>query len=72
MLTVGCGVPLITYLLLTPTLNQVLNLVNAIETKKSPWELVNMPPVMIEAVREGRTHRFIQKFRNRAPFFKVW
>ena len=49
---------------------QILNLIRALEEKKTPWELVNMPPVVIETVKEGRTHKFIQKFRERAPFFK--
>lgn len=49
---------------------QILNLKNAIEQKKTPWELVNMPPGIIETVREGRTNKFIQKFRDRAPFFQ--
>ena len=49
---------------------QILNLVNAIENKKTPWELVNMPPVVVKAVKRGRTREFIQRFRDRTPFFK--
>lgn len=49
---------------------QILNLIRAFEEKKTPWELVNMPPIVIEAVKEGRTRKFIQKVRERAPFFK--
>ena len=49
---------------------QILNLIRALEEKKTPWELVNMPPIAIEAVKEGRTHKFIQKVRERAPFFE--
>ncbi|XP_064382923.1 phosphatidylinositol 4-kinase type 2-beta-like [Halichondria panicea] len=48
---------------------QILNLTSAIENKKTPWELVNMPPVVVESIRRGRTRQFIQKFRARAPFF---
>ncbi len=48
---------------------QILNLTSAIESKKTPWELVNMPPVVVESIRQGRTRQFIQKFRARAPFF---
>ena len=49
---------------------QILNLNRALEEKKTPWELVNMPPIAIESIKEGRTHKFIQKVRDRAPFFK--
>ncbi|CAI7991535.1 Phosphatidylinositol 4-kinase type 2-beta [Geodia barretti] len=49
---------------------QILNLTNALENRKTPWQLVNLPPVTIEAIKEGRTRRFIQKFRDRTPFFK--
>jgi len=51
---------------------QILNLINAIEKKKTPWELVNMLPITIQAVKRGRTPAFIQKFMDRAPFFKGW
>ena len=47
-----------------------MNLIRALEEKKTPWELVEMPPTIIETVKEGRTHKFIQKVRERAPFFK--
>ena len=70
----------ITHLLLLPSLPpslplplsplQILNLTNALETGKTPWQLAKLPPVTIEAIKEGRTRRFIQKFRDRTPFFK--
>lgn len=50
---------------------QILNLKSALEQRKTPYELVNMPANMVETVREGRKHDFIQKFRNRSPFLKV-
>ena len=49
---------------------QMLNLKRALEQQMTPWELANMPPNVVEAVKQGRTHRFIQKFRNQTPFFK--
>lgn len=49
---------------------QILNLKRALEDKKTPYELANMPPNIVEAVKQGRTRNFIQKFRNRSPFFK--
>ena len=58
------------YSTLLSSLFQILNLTNAIENKKTPWELINLPPVTIEAIKDGRTRRFIQKFRDRTPFFK--
>jgi len=30
------------------------------------------PPIMIQAVKRGRTPAFIQKFMDRTPFFKGW
>ncbi len=51
-------------------ITQILNLVSALKQKKTPWELVRMPPTVVESIREGRTHKFIQKFRDRTPFFK--
>ena len=52
------------------TILQVLNLKSALEQRKSPWELVHMPPVTIERVKIGRARRFIQHVRSRPPFFQ--
>lgn len=49
---------------------QVLNLTRALEKQLSPWDLANMHPNIVETVKLGRTHRFMQKFRNQSPFFK--
>jgi phosphatidylinositol 4-kinase type 2 len=49
---------------------QILNLTNAIEQHKSPWQLVHMPPVTIERVKIGRARRFIQHVRSQPPFFQ--
>ncbi|XP_011409619.1 PREDICTED: phosphatidylinositol 4-kinase type 2-alpha-like [Amphimedon queenslandica] len=49
---------------------QILNLTNALEQHKSPWQLVQMPPITIERVRIGRTKRFIQHVRSQPPFFQ--
>ena len=49
---------------------QMLNLKRALSEKMTPWELANMPPNVVETVKHGRTHKFIQKFRDRSPFFK--
>lgn len=48
---------------------QILNLINALENRKSPLDLARMPPVVVESVRKGKTREFIQKFRAKAPFF---
>jgi phosphatidylinositol 4-kinase type 2 len=58
---------------------QILNLVQALKDRKSPVQLVQMPPVTIERKRHGddpgRTNSdtgsyFQQRVQDRMPFFK--
>jgi len=56
---------------------QILNLCQAINEKKTPEQLVNMPPIVIEKSSHitigGRlrtmTDHFQQRIHNRRPFF---
>lgn len=57
---------------------QILNLTQALKEGKSPLQLVQMPPMVIKRMKEGRSgvdkvrqwsDSFQQQFQKRAPFF---
>ncbi|XP_028390921.1 phosphatidylinositol 4-kinase type 2-alpha-like [Dendronephthya gigantea] len=54
---------------------QILNLTEALRQKKSPLELVQMPPVLVQKKKlDGRVHRspnetYTQSFHEKRPFF---
>lgn len=55
---------------------QVINLTQALRDSKSPLQLVQMPPVMVECVRRRDHHQaapgevtFMQSFSKKSPFF---
>ncbi|XP_066927002.1 phosphatidylinositol 4-kinase type 2-alpha-like [Clytia hemisphaerica] len=54
---------------------QILNLTQALKDKKTPAQLVQMPPVYVQRrrtnsdVRDGRGHSFVQSFHDKIPFF---
>ena len=52
--------------------SQILNLCQALEDKKSPLQLVQMPLLRIERRGDGKSNRgsnFIQRFQDKYPFF---
>ena len=54
------------------SLQKVLNLKGVLSSsdKKTPWDLVNMPPATVAVTVTGPGKRnFIQKFRSSRPFF---
>jgi len=50
-------------------------LTQALKDKKTPAQLVQMPPVYVQRrrtasdVRDGRGHSFVQSFHDKIPFF---
>ncbi|XP_065649172.1 phosphatidylinositol 4-kinase type 2-alpha isoform X1 [Hydra vulgaris] len=55
---------------------QILNLNQALRDRKTPAQLVQMPPVYVQrrrltsdVPREGRGHNFVQSFHDKIPFF---
>ncbi|KAL5249197.1 hypothetical protein ACHWQZ_G018149 [Mnemiopsis leidyi] len=53
---------------------QILNLCQALEDKKSPLQLVQMPLLRIERRGDGKSNRgsnFIQRFQDKYPFFSA-
>ena len=62
-------------ILLSIFFSQILNLTQALKDKKTPAQLVQMPPVYVQRrrtasdVRDGRGHSFVQSFHDKIPFF---
>lgn len=54
---------------------QILNLNQALRDKKTPSQLVQMPPVYVQRrrmdseMKDGRGHSFVQSFHDKIPFF---
>jgi len=54
---------------------QILNLNQALRDRKTPAQLVQMPPVYVQRrrtnsdSRDGRGHSFVQSFHDKIPFF---
>lgn len=54
---------------------QILNLNQALRDKKTPAQLVQMPPVYVQRrradsdMKDGRGHSFVQSFHDKIPFF---
>ncbi|TSK18072.1 Phosphatidylinositol 4-kinase type 2-alpha [Bagarius yarrelli] len=54
---------------------QILNLTQALKDGKSPLQLVQMPPVIVETARAPQrtnTESYTQSFQSRRPFFTWW
>ncbi|KAI5607401.1 phosphatidylinositol 4-kinase type 2-alpha [Silurus asotus] len=54
---------------------QILNLMQALKDGKSPLQLVQMPPVIVETARapqRANTESYTQSFQSRRPFFTWW
>lgn len=56
-------------------LSQILNLIQALKDGKSPLQLVQMPPVIVETARapqRANSESYTQSFQSRRPFFTWW
>ncbi|KAK0152065.1 Phosphatidylinositol 4-kinase type 2-alpha [Merluccius polli] len=54
---------------------QILNLCQALKDGKSPLQLVQMPPVVVETARapqRANSESYTQSFQSRRPFFTWW
>uniref|UniRef100_A0A3B3VA77 Phosphatidylinositol 4-kinase type 2 n=1 Tax=Poecilia latipinna TaxID=48699 RepID=A0A3B3VA77_9TELE len=54
---------------------QILNLSQALKDGKSPLQLVQMPPVIVETARapqRANSESYTQSFQSRRPFFTWW
>ncbi|XP_027873481.1 phosphatidylinositol 4-kinase type 2-alpha [Xiphophorus couchianus] len=54
---------------------QILNLCQALKDGKSPLQLVQMPPVIVETARapqRANSESYTQSFQSRRPFFTWW
>uniref|UniRef100_A0A3B1J413 Phosphatidylinositol 4-kinase type 2 n=1 Tax=Astyanax mexicanus TaxID=7994 RepID=A0A3B1J413_ASTMX len=54
---------------------QILNLSQALKDGKTPLQLVQMPPVIVETARapqRANTESYTQSFQSRRPFFTWW
>uniref|UniRef100_A0A8C9U0C2 Phosphatidylinositol 4-kinase type 2 n=1 Tax=Scleropages formosus TaxID=113540 RepID=A0A8C9U0C2_SCLFO len=54
---------------------QILNLSQALKYRKTPLELVQMPPVLVETARapqRSNSESYTQSFQSRRPFFTWW
>ncbi|XP_053548543.1 phosphatidylinositol 4-kinase type 2-alpha isoform X1 [Bombina bombina] len=54
---------------------QTLNLAQALKDGKSPLQLVQMPPVIVETARshqKSSSESYTQSFQSRKPFFSWW
>ncbi|KAI4886283.1 hypothetical protein NFI96_016556 [Prochilodus magdalenae] len=54
---------------------QILNLSQAMKDGKTPLQLVQMPPVIVETARapqRANTESYTQSFQSRRPFFTWW
>ncbi|XP_026556996.1 phosphatidylinositol 4-kinase type 2-alpha [Pseudonaja textilis] len=54
---------------------QILNLMQALKDGKSPLNLVQMPPVIVETARSHQrsaSESYTQSFQSRRPFFTWW
>ncbi|XP_028829687.1 phosphatidylinositol 4-kinase type 2-alpha [Denticeps clupeoides] len=54
---------------------QILNLSQALKDGKTPLQLVQMPPVIVETARapqRANSESYTQSFRSRRPFFTWW
>ncbi|XP_040217187.1 phosphatidylinositol 4-kinase type 2-alpha isoform X1 [Rana temporaria] len=54
---------------------QILNLTQALKDGKSPLQLVQMPPVIVETARshqKSTSESYTQSFQSRKPFFSWW
>nr|XP_023676305.1 phosphatidylinositol 4-kinase type 2-alpha isoform X1 [Paramormyrops kingsleyae] len=54
---------------------QILNLSQALKYRKTPLELIQMPPVLVETVRNtqrSNSESYTQSFQSRRPFFTWW
>ncbi|XP_040294681.1 phosphatidylinositol 4-kinase type 2-alpha-like [Bufo gargarizans] len=54
---------------------QILNLTQALKDEKSPLQLVQTPPVIVETARshqKSTSESYTQSFQSRKPFFSWW
>nr|XP_046213386.1 phosphatidylinositol 4-kinase type 2-alpha-like [Oncorhynchus gorbuscha] len=54
---------------------QILNLSQALKERKTPLQLVQMPPVIVETARapqRANSESYTQSFQSRKPFFTWW
>ncbi|XP_056386835.1 phosphatidylinositol 4-kinase type 2-alpha isoform X2 [Hyla sarda] len=54
---------------------QILNLAQALKDEKSPLQLVQTPPVIVETARshqKSSSESYTQSFQSRKPFFSWW
>uniref|UniRef100_A0AAZ3RKR6 Phosphatidylinositol 4-kinase type 2 n=1 Tax=Oncorhynchus tshawytscha TaxID=74940 RepID=A0AAZ3RKR6_ONCTS len=54
---------------------QILNLSQALKNSKTPLQLVQMPPVIVETARapqRANSESYTQSFQSRRPFFTRW
>lgn len=53
---------------------QILNLIQALKDGKTPLQLVQMPPVIVETARapQRANSEYTQSFQSRRPFFTWW
>lgn len=54
---------------------QILNLTQALKDNKTPLQLVQMPPVIVETARapqRANSESYTQSFQSRRPFFTWW
>uniref|UniRef100_A0A3Q1EQZ4 Phosphatidylinositol 4-kinase type 2 n=1 Tax=Acanthochromis polyacanthus TaxID=80966 RepID=A0A3Q1EQZ4_9TELE len=54
---------------------QILNLCQALKDEKTPLQLVQMPPVIVETARapqRANSESYTQSFQSRRPFFTWW
>uniref|UniRef100_A0A3P8VA54 Phosphatidylinositol 4-kinase type 2 n=1 Tax=Cynoglossus semilaevis TaxID=244447 RepID=A0A3P8VA54_CYNSE len=54
---------------------QILNLCQALKDSKTPLQLVQMPPVIVETARapqRANSESYTQSFQSRRPFFTWW
>ncbi|KAL4641060.1 phosphatidylinositol 4-kinase type 2-alpha-like [Arapaima gigas] len=54
---------------------QILNLIQALKDGKTPLQLVQMPPVIVETARAPQrtnSESYTQSFQSRRPFFTWW
>lgn len=60
--------------LASPRHPQILNLCQALKDGKTPLQLVQMPPVIVETARapQRANSEYTQSFQSRRPFFTWW
>lgn len=54
---------------------KILNLCQALKDGKTPLQLVQMPPVIVETARapqRANSESYTQSFQSRRPFFTWW